>query len=378
MWPLSLTSWGDPLKVDIPILRKFLDYLRDDMVYTVGKKKKKGVSPRTLNAYFSAIRTYYDYLIIEGELETNPILAFRKRYLTNHKQKTNGDNSRQLISIDQMIELISSAEEILHITLMLVLAKTGIRKGELLAMDIYDLNLGKGEIIIKPKAKRTNRLLFIDEETVLALKQCLEWRKPRAKCKALWISPMGQRMHKDDPYDIVTTYAMKLGLHDPEGSLNKKFTPHCFRHWFTTHLKRAGMEREFIQELRGDSHEDAFDIYNHIDPDDLKEDYLASIPMLGISSEHQRATKATNAQNPKGLGSEIHSLISDTPGLKPSEVAKHFNKKPNYIRSYLHRLEKQGLIFKDNYSRCFIISQLPEIENNHGMPVNMEACHAQA
>ncbi|MCK5581361.1 MAG: tyrosine-type recombinase/integrase [Candidatus Omnitrophica bacterium] len=384
---------GDPLDVDIPILRKFLDYLREDMVYTVGKKKKKGVSPRTLNAYFSAIRTYYDYLIIEGDLETNPILAFRKRYLTNHKQKTNGDNSRQLISIDQMIELISSAEEILHITLMLVLAKTGIRKGELLAMDIDDLNLGKGEIIIKPKAKRTNRLLFIDKETVLALKQYLEWRKPRAKCKALWISPMGQRMHKDDPYDIITTYAMKLGLHDPDGSLNKKFTPHCFRHWFTTHLKRAGMEREFIQELRGDSHEDAFDIYNHIDPQDLKEDYLDSMPVLGISLEdgakmaketgfksefkHHMAKKAKTDQPLKGLNVDLYSLISDTPGLKPVEIAKHFNKKPNDIRSYLHRLEKKGLICKDNYSRCFIISHLPDIENFQGMP-DMEACHAQA
>ena len=30
----------DLLKVDIPILRKFLDYLRDDLVYIVGKKKK--------------------------------------------------------------------------------------------------------------------------------------------------------------------------------------------------------------------------------------------------------------------------------------------------------------------------------------------------
>ena len=89
--------WETPLKP--PQLRNLLDYLREDMVYTVGKIRKKGVSPRTLSAYFSAISSYYDYLIYEGTLNKNPIPPFRKRYLANHRPKTNGENTRQLISI---------------------------------------------------------------------------------------------------------------------------------------------------------------------------------------------------------------------------------------------------------------------------------------
>ena len=123
------------------------------MVYTVGKTTKKGVSPRTLSAYFSAISSYYDYLIYEGTLTTNPILPFRKRYLANNRPKTNGENTRQLISTDEMTQLIRQAENFLHMALMLVLAKTGVRKGELLAMDLADLDLGKGTIIIKPKVQ---------------------------------------------------------------------------------------------------------------------------------------------------------------------------------------------------------------------------------
>jgi site-specific recombinase XerD len=37
------------------------------------------------------------------------------------------------------------------------------------------------------------------------------------------------------------------------------------RHWFCTHLFRAGMRREYIKELRGDSRKEAFDLYNHIE-----------------------------------------------------------------------------------------------------------------
>jgi len=93
---------GKPLKADTPQLRNFLNYLREDMVYTVGKDRKKGVSTRTLSAYFSAISSYYDYLIYEGTINKNPIPLSRKRYLANNRPKTNQENTRQLISINEM------------------------------------------------------------------------------------------------------------------------------------------------------------------------------------------------------------------------------------------------------------------------------------
>ena len=70
-------------------------------------------------------------------------------------------------------------------------------------------------------------------------------------------------------------------IHDSRGSLNKKFTTHCFRHFFTTHLRRSGMPRELIQELRGDRRGDAIDIYDHIDPEELRRSYLQHVPRFG-------------------------------------------------------------------------------------------------
>jgi integrase/recombinase XerD len=43
------------------------------------------------------------------------------------------------------------------------------------------------------------------------------------------------------------------------------------------------MPREFIQELRGDTRGDAIDVYDHVQPDELKKTYLECIPQLGIS-----------------------------------------------------------------------------------------------
>ena len=75
-----------------------------------------------------------------------------------------------------------------------------------------------------------------------------------------------------------------LGIHNPKSSkLEDRFSAHCCRHWFTTHLRHAGMPREFIQELRGDIRREAIDIYDHIDREELRRSYLSQILKLGIA-----------------------------------------------------------------------------------------------
>ena len=90
----------------------------------------------------------------------------------------------------------------------------------------------------------------------------------------------GRRVSRNYVYNSVCNNAERLGLHDPDGLLIEKFTPHCCRHWFTTHLRRAGMSREFRQALRGDVVKDAVDIYDHIDLEELRGDYLDKVPQL--------------------------------------------------------------------------------------------------
>ena len=101
--------------------------------------------------------------------------------------------------------------------------------------------------------------------------------------KALFIGDQGKRIGRNIVYQLVTRHASTLGFHDQISKrLEDHFSPHCFRHWFTTHLRRNGMNREFIKELRGDSRGEAIDIYDHIDLDELRQTYLAAIPRLGI------------------------------------------------------------------------------------------------
>ncbi len=78
-------------------------------------------------------------------------------------------------------------------------------------------------------------------------------------------------------------HAAGVGLHNPKSErIEDHFTPHCCRHWFTTHLRRAGMDREFITVLRGDARKDSMSVYDHVDREELRNSYLAKMPRLGI------------------------------------------------------------------------------------------------
>ncbi len=263
-------------------LNKFLRYLRYEKEIIKGTKIKLGVSKSTINVYFSSLHAYYDHLEFNGQIDHNPIPKFRRRYLRHIRKDTGPDNTRQIISIRQMAELVYTTEDPLERVIIIVLAKTGVRRGELIAMDLEDLDMATGTIYLKSSAKRSNRIMFIDQETIEIMEVYLENRLDTSS-PALFVSDTqrgGFRIHRNYVYRTVCNNAHRLGFHDPNKLLIEKFTPHCCRHFFTTHLRRAGMSREHLQALRGDVVKDAVDIYDHIDLEELRVDYLDKMPLL--------------------------------------------------------------------------------------------------
>jgi integrase/recombinase XerD len=248
-------------------------------------RKDRGVAPPTIHHYFSALSSLCEFLLLEGRISTNPIPAFRKRYLNDYRSRKNV-HRRKIVSVEEMGRLVNSVLDPRDRAILTVLAKTGVRRGELAAMDVGDIDWENGSILLKPRRKRTNRLVFLDEEALRVVRTWLQIRDAylvRKDDPALFVGDQGTRLHPQSVYVVVTKHAARMGYHVPEsGRIEDKFTPHCFRHWFTTVLRRAGMRRELIQELRGDSRRDAIDIYDHIDPEELRREYLRCMPLLGL------------------------------------------------------------------------------------------------
>ena len=217
----------DILKVDREALRGFIVHSRE-----------RRRSQRSIELIFSVLSSFYEYLKYEGLVSSNPVLDVRKRYLRRYKDNGDG-HERQLISVEDMARMINSTMDIRDKAIITLLAKTGIRRNELISLDVSDVDFIENQIRLKPTAKRTNRTIFIDDECSFILRRWLRVREGvnRRKSTALFLSSWGLRSSRNDVYLAVTKAAEHIGRHNPESDrMEDHFSPHNCRHWFTTHL----------------------------------------------------------------------------------------------------------------------------------------------
>ena len=281
------------------IAQQFLDFVGQMNVQAVNvdkyilqdyirQRRSDSTDQKTLENEISAISSFFSYLAFQDYVAKNPVPEVRKRYLTPYKKETEGDveSPRKLISVEQMSMLINSVVDTRDKAILTLLAKTGLRRGELISLNVTDIDWVGQTITLEPKRfkKRSGRTVFFDDETARLLKRWLKQRESlHPDSPALFLGERGGRLKRHGIYQMTVKYATAVGLHDPKSTkVEDHFTPHCFRHWFTTHLRRAGMDREFIKALRGDRRREAIDIYDRIDRDELRRAYLAYISRLGI------------------------------------------------------------------------------------------------
>lgn len=192
--------------VDREILKKYISVLRST---------DKNV--KTIKNRFSAFSSLYDYAVYEGLTDKNVVLDIRKRYLRSYKLNDSNGGRRKLISVKEMGVFVDSIFDIRDKAVALLFAKTGIRRTELINIDVDDVNWDLMSVTLKPTHKRSNRVVFFDYETLVVLKQWMKKRELCANvgCRALFVSyNTGERIHRNGVYNSFIHWAVRSGLHD--------------------------------------------------------------------------------------------------------------------------------------------------------------------
>ncbi|MFZ2535602.1 MAG: site-specific integrase, partial [Methanothrix sp.] len=159
----DFSSYLDSIKTDI------MDVDKNVLKGYLERSRRRGLSQRTIELSFSVLSTFYEYLVYEGMVSSNPVPAIRKRYLRRYKD--NGDpHERQLISVEDSTRMIKGEPDIRNKAILILLFKTGMRRNELITLDVSDVDLIENRIRLKPTGKRTNRTLFMDEEAAYILR----------------------------------------------------------------------------------------------------------------------------------------------------------------------------------------------------------------
>jgi len=127
--------------------------------------------------------------------------------------------------------------------------ETGMRTGEVVRLDLEDVNLAEGEIFIRQGKGYKDRLIPMGRVVKLRITEWIEkWRKwfvDSDQQRAVFVNDEGIRMSESLIGKRLTVYLKKAGL---EGY---GFSPHSFRHSCATHLLENGADIRFVQELLG-------------------------------------------------------------------------------------------------------------------------------
>jgi integrase/recombinase XerD len=144
---------------------------------------------------------------------------------------------------------------------------TGLRRAELLNLDLYDLNLDAGTLHVRLGKGGRDRVIPLVLSLKAILKRYLEKARPKlAKAGEthLFVSSRagGGKLDPSDIARIVTKAARKAGIAKP-------LTPHALRHCCATHLLKGGADIRQIQKLLGHRRLSSTEIYTHVEVSDL-------------------------------------------------------------------------------------------------------------
>lgn len=231
-----------------------------------------GVSPRSTARILSGVRSFYRFLCIEQEVETDPTELLESPKIGKHLPEVL--SLAEIDAIEAAIDL-SKPEGVRDLAIVEVLFSCGLRISELCNLKLSELYLEEGYIRVHGKGRK-ERLVPIGENAIEKLRQWFVVRqgttvKPGEEDFVFISLRRGKRLSRISLFVYIKDYAAKAGI-------RKNISPHTFRHSFATQLLEGGANLRAIQAMLG--HEDigTTEIYMHVDKSHLRQVILEHHP----------------------------------------------------------------------------------------------------
>ncbi|MBX0287905.1 integrase [Halomicroarcula sp. F28] len=281
-----------------------------------------GLGSRTIEGYLRIVQSFLKELLERDVIESNPVAYICDEADFDHDEPDKIDRT-----VGEIGEYLRSVPNLQQRALGLTFAKTGIRFGENYNIDLPYLNLDhdiydqildqhdvtlvdeianhpdtlyipsepttgetfQGEQRVAGNKRKRSTKIPIDGELKKALLDWLVVRPETSHPHPLWVSAVGKpnRIGTSHPKKKLTNYwAEETGLVD-DGSTGA-FTPHWFRHFFTTNMKPGrghhddSIAPSLVKYIRGDVEDDIMEVYTHEWGDQVREQYLDAIYHFGI------------------------------------------------------------------------------------------------
>ncbi len=272
---------------DRHLLRSYVQYLFEERELKESSVKRRIASLKCMFNWFeqeevidkNPFRTLNLRIKLPGQL---PKALSRKelRKLLNTPRKQLGIKYRDDYTQERLINTCHTRNDFIQLTTLLTLEllfATGIRVGELVNIQIPNINLSEGAIKINGKGNRERIVFLPDNQLTTLLAAYLKLRSQ--------YQPDHQTLLINSRGTATTTQLIRLILRRTakQANLTKRITPHMLRHSAATHLLNAGVDIRHVQKLLGHQSITTTQIYTHVSDAQLKSVIRKSHPMGGLS-----------------------------------------------------------------------------------------------
>ena len=246
-----------------------------DLRAWLGVLSRRGAARASIARTSASLRTFFGWLERTGRISTDPSL--RLTAPSRHRTLPPVLAQRSATALLDVAEVAADDDDPIHLrnrAALELLYATGIRVGELVGLDVDDVDLACDVLRVVGKGDKERRVPF----GVPARQAVAEWlTRGRPRLVGPQSGPallLGRRVRRADQRQI-RSVVHDLLQHVPDAP---DLGPHGLRHSAATHLLEGGADLRMVQELLGHASLATTQIYTHVSVERLKASYAQAHP----------------------------------------------------------------------------------------------------
>jgi integrase/recombinase XerC len=278
---LEFSKWSHEERKQTPVWEKLL---RDDFRSYLRFLGRNNLGRAAIQLRFSALRTFYKFLIRHGAVSVSPIKNLALPKLAKRLPKYLTAKQMEDLLVAPMKPLgekkekgrgrpITAAICFRDVAVLETIYSCGLRVSELCGLRAEDIDWSEQLVRVRGKGKK-ERLVPIGEPALKAIRNY--WDLLEQKPSGL--APVFLSEKKNATPIAPYVLQVRLKKHLATAGLDPSLTPHKLRHSYATHLLDAGADLRSVQELLGHAHLVTTQVYTHLTTERLKKAYDAAHP----------------------------------------------------------------------------------------------------
>lgn len=264
----NMKKYTRPVDITPHSLENYKSYL-----YRYKKRNKEPLKFSSQQTMLVAIRAFFKWLARNNYTLYNPASELELPKIEKRLPRTvlNKEEAEKVLRQPN----IGLPTGIRDRAILELFYSTGIRRAELRNLNVYDIDFGKGTVIIRQGKGKRDRVIPVGDRALKWLKRYLEEVRPtlikRQDPDTLFLTQRGTALRLFYVTEIVRECINKANI-------GKKGACHVFRHTMATLMLDGGADVRYVQEMLGHASIESTQIYTHVSIKKLKEVHTKTHP----------------------------------------------------------------------------------------------------